>query len=83
MGSFRKIGYPPTTCKRSCNTCTTFSRTPKFVTCLVIFEFLLIPLMKANDSVDELATLKFWTDQESANKEIKKYVSNLTCFQNR
>jgi ubiquitin-protein ligase len=30
--------------------------------------------MKTNDAVDELATLKFWTDTETANMEISKYV---------
>lgn len=30
--------------------------------------------MKTNDAVDELATLKFWTDTETANIEIAKYV---------
>ncbi|KAH0538551.1 hypothetical protein FGG08_004884 [Glutinoglossum americanum] len=30
---------------------------------------------ETDDAVDELATLKFWTDQNTANNEIRKYVS--------
>ena len=36
-----------------------------------------LTIYQTNDAVDELATLKFWTDTDKANQQIEKHVSQV------